>query len=142
MLSGLPENKIKIIKGKRVLPDIGKPSIENCTLQDIEKSDFDLRAKYKFVHNLRSKIIDKNVLTLSEIAKPLNLNEIEDQLNLIDVLSETKVLENALFPVRGHFFSRGIGGVFVCTNPNCDKHGKFKPESVIGTMSTIASKKL
>jgi hypothetical protein len=139
-LCGIPENNIKIIKGQRILTQIQKPTIEMSTFQEIEKSNFENRAKHKVVHTLRTKILNENVLKVSEIAKPLKIEKLEDQIHLVDILSETKINNEALFPVRGHFFSRGIGGVFVCTNTKCEKHGKAKHQSAVGTLSTIAGK--
>ncbi|MCK4664933.1 MAG: DEAD/DEAH box helicase [Bacteroidales bacterium] len=139
-LSGLEENKIKIIKGNRILTEIPKPNINECSLQDIEKGEFKDRAKFQTIHNLRSTILKEGSLNVSDIAKPFKVDKLKGQIHLVDLLSETKINGNPLFPVRGHFFSRGIGGVFVCTNPNCKKHGKARPLNSIGTMSTIAGK--
>ncbi len=139
-LSGQPESEIKIIKGNRILTKVPKPTIENCTLQEIKNSDFENRAKFKPIHNLRSTILKKEALKVSEIAKPFKVNNFAEQIQLIDLLSETIINKKPLFPVRGHFFARGIGGVFVCTNPNCQKHREARPTSSIGTMTTIAGK--
>lgn len=140
-LSGKLENDIKIIKGNRILPQIPNPTIENCTLQDIENSSIENRAKFKSVHKLRETIIKKEALSISEIAKPFQVEKLEEKLHLIDLLADAKVNDKAVFPVRAHFFSRGIGGVYVCTNPQCKKHGDAQPQSAVGTMSTIAGKK-
>lgn len=140
-LSGKQPAEIKIIKGRRVLPQIPQPEIEKCTLQDIQSSSIEDRGKFKPVHELRETIIKKDALLISQIAQPFKLHDIEDKLHLVDLLAETKVGNNAVFPVRAHFFSRGIGGVYVCTNPNCEKHGAARPDNAIGTMSTIAGKK-
>lgn len=40
--------------------------------------------------------------------------------------------------MRGHFFTRGIGGVYVCTNPQCEEHKDVKGDKVLGTMTTIS----
>jgi len=139
-LSGKPYNDIKIIKGNRILPQISNPTIETCTLQDIENSTVENRVKFKAVHELREAILQKDALSITDIAKPFNVEKLEEKLHLVDLLAETKVNGKAIFPVRAHFFSRGIGGVYVCTNPDCKKHGDAQPQSAIGTMSTIAGK--
>ena len=103
-LSGQAKGNIKIIKGNQILSNIPKPSINKCTLQDIEKSLFKDRANFKTIHNLRSKILKNGVLDVSEIAKPFKVDKLEEQIYLVDLLSETKINNNPLFPVRGHFF--------------------------------------
>ena len=140
-LSGLPENKIKVVKGKRILPKINPATVHECTLQDIKNSEPNNRTKYKIIHDLRNIILKKDALKVTDIVKLFKEeNSIEKGLELVDILSETIIDGVPLFPVRGHFFSRGIGGVFVCTNTKCTKHGKTKPQTGIGTMSTTAGK--
>ena len=56
------------------------------------------------------------------------------------LLAEHRVNGHNLLPVRGHFFTRGIGGVYVCTNANCDKHKNDIPGKALGTMHTISGK--
>ena len=106
----------------------------------MEKNSFEDRANYKIIRDLQTKILINQALSLSEIAKPFGLKDNEEQLQLVDVLSETIVKDKPLFPIRGHFFVRSIGGVFVCTNPKCQKHNNYKPKDFIGTISTIAGR--
>ncbi len=49
-------------------------------------------------------------------------------------------MKHSVLPVRGHFFARGISGVYVCTNPQCKEHQDFKPANALGSMTTIAGK--
>lgn len=139
-ITGLDQNRIKIINGKRILNEIPSPSIEKCDLNEIKDCKPIERTKYNNVHNLRKAILSKNAFKVTDIGKYFNTNNIKDSLELVDILAETKYDDNSIFPVRGHFFTRGIGGVYVCTNPNCSKHGKAKPRNAIGTMTTIAEK--
>lgn len=139
-LSGKPEKDIKIIKGDRIIPEIPTPTIENVTFSDIKNSSDIERANFRPVHELRKKIHEKSALTVSEIAKPFNIKNFEDKIQLVDILAETKVNDNIIFPVRGHFFIRGISGVYVCTNPDCQKHGIARPNTFPGTITTIAGK--
>ncbi len=139
-LTGLPKTKIKIIKGKRILNEIPSPVKEKCTLEDLKNSNNDEIVKHKSIHDLRKNILKDDAYKVTDIGKLFDEKNIENGLELVDILSETRFNGNSLFPVRGHFFVRGIGGVFVCTNPLCSKHGKAKPQSAIGTMTTIAGK--
>ena len=139
-LVGLPRTKIKIINGKRILREIPSPIKEKCTFEDLKNSNNDEIIKYKSIHDLRNNILKDNAYRVKDIGKFFDENSIEKGLELVDILAEARFNGNSLFPVRGHFFARGIGGVFVCTNPNCSKHGKAKPQSAIGTMTTIAGK--
>ena len=139
-LCGLPDNKIKIIKGRRILPHFSRPQLKSCTLDEFEKSSPVERCNYQTVHDLQKDILASESLKLSKISQPFNLNNTPEQLHLVDLLSESVIDDKLLFPVRGHFFVRGIGGVFVCTNPQCHKHKNYKPTDFIGTISTIAGR--
>ncbi len=138
-LTGKRQNDIKIIKGRRILPKFNPPTIKTCTFTDIQESSNDERMRFKPIHDLQKKILEKDALKVSEIAKPFKLQNIDKQLQLVDILADTVIDNKAIFPVRGHFFTRGIGGTFVCTNPDCNKHAPYKPISVIGTMTTFAT---
>ena len=98
----------------------------------------------KNIKVLREQFLNKNgerVLGQSEIGKLLNISGKLDQISAIDTLAEQKINGQNLLPVRGHFFTRGIGGVYACTNPKCNNHKDQKPQKAIGTMYTVASKK-
>lgn len=139
-LCGLSEENIEIIKGKRILPKISEPEINTRTFGNIKCTEHNLRSRDKIINELRNEILTKNALRVSEIGAKFNIQEIAEQLDIVDTLSEINIGTNPLFPVRGHFFVRGIGGVYVCTNPKCSKHGINKPQNAVGTISTIAGK--
>jgi len=139
-LIGLDKSKIKIIKGKRILNKIPSPTKEKCNLEDIKNSKPEEIIKYKSIHNLRNNILENDAYKVTDIGKLFNEKSIEKGLELVDILSDTHFNGSSLFPVRGHFFARGIGGVFVCTNPQCSKHKEIKPQTALGTMTTIAGK--
>ena len=139
-LSGKNKDDIKIIKGDRIIPEIPQPTIEEVIFSDFKNLSDNERANFRTVHELRKMIHKKSALTLSEITEPFNIESFEDKIQLIDILAETKVNDNIIFPVRGHFFVRGISGVFVCTNPDCQKHGTARPNTLPGTITTIAGK--
>ena len=76
-----------------------------------------------------------------EIGEKLRISDKQEQLKAIDLLADQNIQGQNVLPLRGHFFTRGIGGVYVCTNINCDKHKTNIPTKAIGTMYTIAGKK-
>lgn len=130
-LCGINQNQIEIIKGKRI-----NNYIDNEDIPEI--SDKLTRDK---IILLRETFLKAAGLSQSEIGKLLNIPEKTKQLETVDILSEQIINGKNLLPLRGHFFTRGIGGVYVCTNPKCDKHKGMKPQKALGTMYTVASKK-
>ncbi|MFT4803121.1 MAG: ATP-dependent helicase YprA (DUF1998 family) [Polaribacter sp.] len=133
-LCGISRDQIEVITGKRVKNQIADKDIPHLSKTLSQKN----------IKSLRDKFLSKKgekVLTQSEIGKYLNIPNKSDQLKAVDTLSEQKVDGNNLLPVRGHFFTRGIGGVYSCTNIKCNKHKNQKPNKALGTMYTIAGKK-
>lgn len=132
-LCGIKADQIEIISGKRVINQISDAEIPQLS-EILTKSNIKV---------LRDKFLEKNSFSQSEIKELLKLPNNADVLEIMDTASATKVNDkHNLLPVRGHFFTRGIGGVYVCTNPKCDKNhyqGR-KPRSLIGTMYTISAK--
>ncbi|CAL2085281.1 DEAD/DEAH box helicase [Tenacibaculum sp. 190524A02b] len=130
-LCGISVDQIEVITGKRVNDQITDKDIPHL-------SETLSQNKVKF---LREQFLLKKGITASEIGKHLNITNKLDQLSVIDTLAEQQVDGANLLPVRGHFFTRGIGGVYACTNVKCDKHKNQKPQKALGTMYTIAGKK-
>lgn len=129
-LCGIDTNQIEVIGGKRVnsqILDTDVPNLSNTVSKD------------KII-KLRNKILNSSGLSQKQIGSFFNIKDTESQLKLIDELADQQVNGENLLPLRAHFFTRGIGGVYVCTNPKCTKHGKHKPEKAIGTMFSIAAK--
>jgi DEAD/DEAH box helicase domain-containing protein len=137
-LCGTDPEQIKVISGKRVLSqDLPAPRYAVNELSDIlNTSSPDL---FKEVHELRKKMLSKPGLPILSLAKDFKTASIDRGLELIDKLSNRKVDGDSILPVRGHFFTRGIGGVFACTNPNCTENHSAKPEAALGCMTTIAA---
>ena len=129
-LCGIGTNQIEIITGKRVNSDIDDKDIPNLSK----------RLSQKNIIALRNKFLKNTAITQKEIGKYLGITDTLDQLDTIDKLAEQTINGKNLLPVRGHFFTRGIGGVYACTNSKCNKH-KEKPQKALGTMYTIAYKK-
>lgn len=122
-LCGIPVQNIQVITGNRILsPELPDGLPENTP--EIRK--------------LRDAILKEPALSLSTIGEPYNAATTDQRLERVDTLSNQRLNGQSIFPVRGHFFARGISGVFVCTNPNCSIHQNTKPRFALGTMTTIA----
>lgn len=130
-LCGIDEDKIEVISGKRVNTQIKDSEIPNLS-SVLSKSNIKV---------LRNKFLKESALSQNEIGKYLGINDPLEQLGIVDTLAEKKINGNNLLPVRGHFFTRGIGGVYVCTNSECNEHKDDKPDNALGTMYTVAGKK-
>lgn len=130
-LCGISVNQIEVITGKRVNDQIADKDIPHLS-ETLSQNNIKL---------LREQFLLKKGITQSEIGEHLQITNRLDQLSVIDNLAEQQVGGANLLPVRGHFFTRGIGGVYACTNTTCDKHKHAKPSKALGTMYTIAGKK-
>jgi hypothetical protein len=139
-LCGIPEENIKVIAGKRVFPQqLPKPTRD--VLQPNDFLDQANPEQFKAVKDLRQKFLEQPAISASEVGELFNTANLNEQIKIIDYLSEKKVEGNSILPVRAHFFARGIGGVFACTNPACGKHRTVLPSMAAGTMTTIAGRR-
>ncbi|MCQ6958306.1 DEAD/DEAH box helicase [Mucilaginibacter aquariorum] len=123
-LCGIPAAQITLITGHRVL---------SPELNMAQTAELDSR-----VVELRKELLIQPALSLGEIGRRFETPGLDERLDIVDQLSNHQVSGRSILPVRGHFFARGIGGVFVCTNPECTVHGKDKPAAAPGHMTTIA----
>lgn len=130
-LCGISTNQIEVIQGKRVNNQIADQDIPNLS-NTLTQNNIKL---------LRNELLNTSGLSQNEIGQKLKITDKYKQLEAIDILADQKVGNENLLPLRGHFFTRGIGGVYVCTNSKCDKHKENKPEKALGTMYTVAGKK-
>lgn len=126
-LCGIEKNQIEIITGKREFKELP----DNFQIDNKDE-----------IKLLRQKVFNSDATSLSEltssfITKNATSNE---KLIAVDDIVENKVNNVSILPLRAHLFSRGIGGVYVCSNINCDKHKSFDAKSVMGTMTTYAEK--
>ncbi|MCB0855472.1 MAG: hypothetical protein KDD63_24780, partial [Bacteroidetes bacterium] len=133
-LCGIEKDQVEVISGKRVnnqIPDEAIPHISDT----LNKGNIKL---------LRDELLASSCLDQTEIGKRLGISHKSEQLKAIDILANHIVKINGqdenLLPIRGHFFTRGIGGVYVCTNRKCTEHKHYKPQNAIGTMFTVAEK--
>ena len=130
-LCGVDSTQIEIIQGKRV----------NNQIVDSDIPSISEKLSQNNIKVLRNELLYSAGLSQRELGEKLNISSKLEQLEAIDTLAEQKVNGENLLPVRGHFFTRGIGGVYVCTNPKCEKHKNHKPDKALGTMFTVAGKK-
>lgn len=129
-LCNIEVSQIEVIEGHRVLPEVDQTKLKD----DLGGLNIDSVMKLR-------KIILKNAgLTQKEIGHYLGVTDKKKQFEIIDRLSELKNSGNNLLPLRGHFFARGIGGVYVCTNPNCTEDKEVDKKKLLGTMTTIPGK--
>ena len=130
-LCGISIDQIEVIQGKRVnnqIPDQEIPNISDKLGQNNIKL-------------LRNEFLNSTGLSQKDIGQKLKITDKYKQLEALDILADEKVGNENLLPLRGHFFTRGVGGVYVCTNSKCDKHKEKRPEKALGTMYTVAGKK-
>jgi len=130
-LCGITKDQIHVIEGSRILSQVPKGSLPE-TLKGISEQK---------LKNLRTNLVEGNALGQSEIGKLLGIEKSENQLEILDKISETEVAGNNLLPLRGHYFTRGIGGVYVCTNTKCIIHENQIVNRQFGSMYTISKRK-
>lgn len=126
-LCGIEKHQIEVITGQRefkTLPD---------NFQIDNKNEIEL---------LRKKVYNSNAINLTQITESLITKKcsLNEKLEIVDSIVENKSEDVSILPLRAHLFSRGIGGVYTCSNPNCDKHKNFEAKSLLGTMTTYAEK--
>lgn len=126
-LCGIDESKITIITGKRQFNELPLNF-------KIDKKDI--------IEKSRKLIYEKDALKLDTLIEGLINKESStiEKLDKIDELAEQKIDSQSILPLRAHLFTRGIGGVYVCSNPECKKHQHFENKSLLGTMTTFAEK--
>jgi DEAD/DEAH box helicase domain-containing protein len=133
-LCGIKEDQVVIVEGTRV----------NNNISQDDLFDIDNTLTKSKIHSLRNEFLKSSAITQTELCHRFQTNQRKVALNLMDKLSDQKVQigsgQENLLPLRGHFFTRGIGGVYVCTNPDCNKHGDHRPQRALGTMYTVSAK--
>jgi len=129
-LCNIRPDQIEIIKGQQV----------NNKIPDTAIKDLSPNLTAPAIKQLRNQLLNKTSLSIKEIGKTLSVEKQSQILSSIDQIADTKINHQNLLPLRGHFFARGIGGVYVCTNPNCPEHQGRVPNKATGRMTTIAEK--
>jgi len=139
-LCGININNVTVIKGNRVAEELPKATIPKLNSDQLQKLSSNEIIRTAVVQKLRQRLLKEDALKLSDISTSLGLEKnLLQGLGMVDRLAEIQYNNNSLLPVRGHFFARGIGGVYVCTNPSCSKHNKTKAPNAPGSLTTIAS---
>ncbi|WP_454986146.1 DEAD/DEAH box helicase [Capnocytophaga bilenii] len=136
-LCGIDISQIEIISSKRKWEELPNNDL------NIQKLLNSLNIKDKKLAALRKYLYEKDFAKLEDLTQFLpNSQTIEEKLEAIDTISDITTFSGSnILPLRGHFFARSIGGVYVCSNPNCEKHKDFQHHSPLGTMTTFAEKK-
>lgn len=124
-LIGKGENEIVAINAKRIIPPIADKTKTN-----------------PIIDRLRIDLTNSIALSATEIGRRFNPNaSIEESLAIIDQLGDKVAgliepgIRDAILPTRAHYFIRSIGGIYVCTNPDCIRHSETRP--IIGSMTTL-----
>lgn len=123
-LCGVKESQVEVIGGKRILPNWNNVSADEIHGVPIKK-----------IKQLRQDFLQKSALGRNDLAGRLGIHDEHAQIALMDSLAEEGVV-----PMRAHYFVRGVGGIYGCTNPNCSVHPD-RPQSVLGTLQLHADKK-
>jgi DEAD/DEAH box helicase domain-containing protein len=114
-LSGQTKDKIEVIGGRRVVPEINR----NVPISIPEGFDLDRVIK------LRERMNSYPAMKVSEIT---GSDDWATGLEIVDKLSEKQngLLNDgqnaALLPTRSNFFARSIAGVYVCINDACTEN--------------------
>lgn len=120
---GQKEEKIKVIGGNRLVPEIGKTDLQPVL------SANGLTVSAESVISLRKQVNEVQGITLQQLWQwlcPECIFETGKALELIDKLCELKVDEKNVMSLRAHFFMRSISGLYACANENC-KHSTGTP---------------
>ncbi|WP_121352030.1 DEAD/DEAH box helicase [Flavisolibacter nicotianae] len=137
-LCGIEASNIKIITGQRVFSQELPPATHSATLFQALMSN-PAPEQVMEVQQLRHKILKSpGGVSVEEIQKQFLAPDVPNALKLIDGLSERQVKGKSILPVRGHFFARGIGGLYVCTNPACEHNKTGAPLGKLSTHAAVA----
>ena len=139
-LSGVPVERIDVLGGRRVVPELGACQKKAITLEELqameasEQDDLETHpARYEaLVHSPEARALRDLVV---KAARPLKLTEMTTQLNSVggwsysqdeilrwlDLCSGTRPSksEPAFLKLRAHFFQRTMHGLWACFNQHC-----------------------
>ncbi|MGF1692376.1 DEAD/DEAH box helicase [Photobacterium kagoshimensis] len=148
-LAGVSTDQVKVIDGRRVIPDVDFIDGDESSLEQLEliepKGEADKKGKKKadpevsaarfhaiqsstLAHAIRDVVVNsKKPLTLLEINHQVSvqLNQRllpqSEMLRWLDLLTGTKpnVSKEAFLKVRAHFFQRMTNGLWSCIDKNC-----------------------
>ena len=141
-LTGKRPEEIEVIGGKRITPTLDKEVAEK-RLSELN-GRFHTAMTYEGILRLREKLNSSSVMKATEIGGMLDerfRDSVPDSLEVIDALGEKMPgmhadgSSGALLPTRANFFVRSISGVYVCTNPECQRHKGYRLP--IGSLTTF-----
>ncbi|PPX99574.1 DEAD/DEAH box helicase, partial [Cronobacter sakazakii] len=142
-LSGIPQERIDVLDGKRVIPELEPCKHTYIPLEKIEQlpdtdikgvspQRFDALTHSPEAHYLRDMLVTQpNPMKLDELTQRLNSLTKKNYsqqhvLRWIDVCSGTQpnTEEPAFLKVRAHIFQRSTQGIWACVDKGCRlKHG-------------------
>lgn len=131
-LIGQPVEKIQVIDGERLVPQLDKGK-----LADELRKDLSLPSPER-VLQFRKKINNVPGMTLNQIwgcLMPEKAYDVQNALQLVDKLCELRIDGTPAMSLRAHFFMRAISGLYACANPKC-KGGNGTP---FGHLTTYKS---
>lgn len=134
-LAGVATEQVHVVTGRRVVPGI-RPSGADLTLAEVIKDadvmdDISLRARLERVPEIRRirELLGKSPMGLFEICEELGgLSECEVTriLDLCSMPPRDGRGQQAILPLRGHYFLRTQPGLYACWNPRCSgREGKL-----------------
>ena len=129
-LCGISTEQIVVVQGKRIIPKFS----------DSQLSEDSIGVSPTKIKELQEKLVQKKGLTLDQIGQMLGVKERSNQLHVLDTLAEKSIDNNNVMPLRGHFFARGISGLYCCTNVRCTNHHDFVFSKKHGTLYSVSQK--
>jgi superfamily II DNA/RNA helicase len=140
-LTGKPFDSIVVIGGKRIIPNINENIAQQAIAELNKKYNSNLTLSH--IYKIRESLNNKPVLSAADIAKLVDKSAGKDtvkSLQIVDDLANKVEGLNldgntaALLPSRAHYFIRSISGVYVCVNPECERHKTYRLG--IGSLTT------
>jgi ATP-dependent helicase YprA (DUF1998 family) len=111
-LCNIPIDQIEVIGGQRTMDKISYEQI-------VEKYGI---ANAVEIQSERIRLFEKGHLNENDLEFN-SLKQSRTDVETLDWLADEKIQNENLLPLRGHYFARSIGGIYACTNNNCDQDG-------------------
>lgn len=133
-LTGKPKDRIVVIGGKRIIPEMEVQKATEAIMAINEK--YGTKITIADIERIRTMLNSNPILSTKDIVKKLDSTiaknttkslELIDALgNKVEGLSKVDGHAAALLPTRAHYFIRSISGVYACVNPDCSRHKKIR----------------
>lgn len=133
-LAGVPPERIMVIEGARYVPPLleaegegGEPPAPAVLRGMSEKDRYAVLAADRGVRAIRRILTEQGAQTLTTLAATLTrkpaadvtLRDKAECLDLVDVVRDARCGEEALLPVRVHWFQRTQRGIWCCSSSEC-----------------------